>query len=284
MGCEGSSGDFNENDETIDRRNVKLRAVYQEYNLHYDALDRDVTSTVYFRVSKNGIYVKLDNSDSIKVSVENAVDSTRRTLKEKKKQVYFGSKNVPYYYGTTKITSETNNLITWEWYDSDTDQTIKTETNLKHPKVKRISHDRNNVLDTEAGEDFTVVLKEKLNSKQTFRIIITNPNNEDASDLVFKFKAEDSADKKTFTVTADEIREASATATTIVTKKSKKKYKNLYLKVRTKKKVPVLASGRQTYNLRLKMSESKVVHNETKKEGVVHTSISFVKDELDINF
>ena len=143
-----------QSDETMDRDEVTLKAVYQEYDLNYNMETKQVFAEVAFKTSAYGSYVKLAGNDKISFSVENSQTEINQTLDMQRVQIYWGSRNVPVYKGSTTLKSESNNKMTFNWYDSHTDQTIKTTSELLHPEVLSYSHDIETGLDTMAGEIF----------------------------------------------------------------------------------------------------------------------------------
>ena len=57
-------------DETLDRDDLNLKAIYQEYHLEYNLNNNTVLSEVYFRTSSTGSYVKLNDADDIYFNIK----------------------------------------------------------------------------------------------------------------------------------------------------------------------------------------------------------------------
>lgn len=271
-------------DDTLDRDELALKAVYQEYNLDYNMENKVVSSKVYFRTSSYGSFVKLSDEDKISIKVEGSDNETYKSLVEKKEQIYFGSRNVPYYEGTTNLKTETNNTISWLWYDSETDQTITTTTKLFKPELISVSHDQDTVLDTMTGDELIISLKDELTENQTLTVHITNDLYGSTHYLGYDFNYQKDKEINTFSISSTQLRDDSNAATTKIIEKTKKKYGNLTVDVVTEKIVPVLTVGRQTYSISFHIKESKKTTNPYGKDGVINSSFIFPKRNIDINF
>ena len=203
--------------------------------------------------------IRVGATSHFKVENSNQTDYTK--LKMKRRQIYFGSKNVPYYIGETTLKSESNNLISWRWYDSETDQNLEVESNIPSFKIDSISHDENTVLDTLQGDTLEIALKNKLKKNESLSISIYKKSFTGASSLYYKFKKTDSRNQRTFNISSKKLRDDSNALNLLKKKKTKKKYGNLEVEVNTEKSVPVLTSGRNVYNLVIKINKSQTTNS-----------------------
>ncbi|MBT4791162.1 MAG: hypothetical protein HON90_06290 [Halobacteriovoraceae bacterium] len=274
-------------DETQDRDDLKLKAIYQQYYLDYDMQNKEIKSEVYFRTSSYGSYVKLSSTDKIQFKVSgddvSIADAIFVELAFERKQVFYGSRNVPYYKRSLNLDNTIKKNFEWQWYDSETDQTIKNKTTLPTPEMVSISHDAINPLDTTKNEELKIILKEALTEKQRFSVTITNTL-KNSSSLNYSFTAKDSVDKKTFIIKSSTMRTDSQSDETKRTETSTRRYGNLNVDVTTEEAIPVLTSGRQNYSVSISLSESEDSVNSAGKGGSISKTIRFPNKEIDIIF
>ncbi len=274
-------------DETLDRDDLNLKAIYQEYHLEYNLNNNTVLSEVYFRTSSTGSYVKLNDADDIYFNIKGddltLNEAPRYTLNFKRKQVWFGSKNVPYYMTEVEVEDLSNKKFYWTWYDSETDQDIINEAILPEAELVCTSHSKDNALDTTLTEDLVVTIKEELKEGQTLHMKIINPLY-DGSVLYYTFLRSESEDHKTFKVSSDTIRYDARTDLTTRIEQKKRRYGNLSVDVKTEEIVPVLDSGQNTYILSFSIEESNSVDSSTGKGGQIYKTVVLPDQEIDIIF
>ena len=155
-------------DQTLERDEVKRKAIYQEYHLEYSIPEKKLESKVYFKTSTTGDYIRLSSSDSISMKYLNNAQSSPRAMKRSKTQIYLGSRNVPTYELSKRYELAPKSKVEWLWYDSETDKTISTEKKVLFPSV-RITN-RNNTVDTSKNDSINIHLSRKLRKNEILNV------------------------------------------------------------------------------------------------------------------
>lgn len=270
-----------DSDETVNRDELKLKAIYQEYNVNYYTDSDTINTTVYFRTSAYGAYVKLNDADKVQFKVSDSKTPEFTNLKMRRRQVYFGSKNVPYYEGDTTLTNRSNNILDWTWYDAETDSEIVTNAKLSHPEINSFSHGQDDLLDTMKGDTFSFDLKAPLEEGESLELTISNKGNES---YAFYFDGAKFLGKSSFQVTSQEFREKASAKERIIRRVETRRYGNVEVEVETEEKIPVLSSGRATYSVQVALVKTEKIDNETEKDGILHQKIYLPTSSTDINF
>jgi hypothetical protein len=274
-------------DETIERDELKLKAIYQDYNLDYNMNSNSLDTEVYFKTSIFGSHVKLGPEDSIKFRIGgdnlSASQATVTKLNFDRKQVYLGSKGVPYYKKSIKLDTSENKEFEWQWYDSETAQTIINKSTIPSADFVSLSHDIHNPLDTTNGDDLKIVLKEKLKKSERLHVTITNVIMGNST-LDLSFSGAEEGATNIFTISSEDLITASAEDQTKRIEKKSKKFGNLKIDVQTEKIIPVLSSGRREYKIGIRVTELESLESTSGKGGTIYKTLRLPDLKTDIIF
>lgn len=238
-------------DETLDREEVKVQAVRQEYNLSYSTSDSRITSKVFFRTSSSGDYIKLSSADSIEFNFT-ALESTNfNQMYSTREQIHFGSRRVPLYEYTQRHRLSSGSQIAWKWFDSESGESYRTETRLNFPQISL--ENSIEVVDTTLGEGVLVVIDKPLLSNQTLSLSFKGDNTRWAT---FNFQDETSSRRKFFIDGMDLNR-------------------RLQPKSTDDNDDQVIISGRQHIYMSSKVSSRENLDNGSPKGGTLKKTISY---------
>jgi hypothetical protein len=276
MGCQS--------DETLERDEITLKAVYQEYDVTYNMESKAVYAEAAFKTSETGSYVKLSGNDDVRFNVENSQTEGSLTLNMERVKLHWGSRNVPVYKGVLTLKSESNNKMTFNWYDSYTDQNIINTSKLIQPEVVSYSHNIEQELDTLSGDTFELSLREELTNSQTLEVSIYNKLGYESGALHYSFRGSENAKKKNFTISSSQLRSDSNSKEMRKITRKKKRFGNVELDVETEEIIPVLTSGRQEYAVQVKVLDVEEIPASGNKGGKLKKTINLPTHKMDIIF
>lgn len=275
-------------DETTDRDDIKLSAIYREYEVTLNLENNTVESEAYFRTSASGSHVKLSEDDRLHFKAIGGRDESLYGFKFDRKQIYFGSKNIPYYKSSKKLSLDDVTAFSWHWYDNETGQTIVDEVEVMAPADITTSHNEEDILDTTNPEDLEITFDRKLEDSEVVLVEFrSNRNN-----LSYRFgknesniySGQDLIDDQTIRISSENIRIDSANRMVDKNESTPKKFGNLSMKVKTRESIPIIDSGMQKYTVHVSITNTSKLDDVIGKGGTVRTKAFLPVKKILINF
>ena len=190
-----------QSDETLNRDEVRTHAIRQEYSVEYSIPQKRLKSFAYFKTSASGDYIKLSSADEINFNSTGTNDYNFTKMTRTRAQIYPGSRNVPAYRHSQDYDLRAGEVVAWEWYDHESDETYTTEKQIIYPALHMEFENR--TIDTTRGEDLVVNLSIPLEKKQTLCLSFKGTGSRSAN---FCFYGEAVRDRK-ITITAQQLAE-----------------------------------------------------------------------------
>lgn len=272
----------NQNDDTVNRDEVTLKAIYQEYELVYSIEKQRAEVKAYFRTSRYGSYVKLNRSDRIGFGLSSVSTQSTTSMSRTRFQPYWGSRNVPAYELKSSLNIISGSEVFWNWYDSETDSTFITKKVFSYPASVESSIGDGQVLDTMQSGGVEIRFSEPI--KNGVSILVSFQNLQSYWKTNISKSLDGDGVKTSFFITSDWLREASKSLETAQRNTERRRYGNLEVDVDTRLDVPVLTSGEQPYQMSIQLRESDDIENGNKKGARVYSQIKYPAMNMIINF
>ena len=244
-----------ESDKTLDRDEVKRKAIYQEYNLTYSIPEREVESRVYFKTSTSGDYIKLSRQDYVSFRYRQEVNASTTEMKESTTQVYLGSRIVPTYKLAKNYKLMDGSKVTWNWFDSETNKEVITMATVSYPNINLMDDDY--VINTPVGEPLRLELSKPLTKNQSLNVSLYINGKHHTG--------------KTFTASSDKILVigSSTLQKELLQEDENNPERNLQ-------------RGRHDVVLKINHYYSQKINNESKKDGMYKQRVYYPEIDLDI--
>ena len=249
MACDGTvtSDQVDSNDD-----------IYQSYLVNYNQTNRSLYAEAQFRRARcreclfNYFdYIKLVGEDKIQFSIfdkeELSYDLTPTQLRMDRRQNFFGSKAVPYYFLKDKVTVDSikEKTMSFRWYNSKESKTYSYQLEILVPNLVSISHGDNALFNTNSLDEIVLTFDESIEDFDTVNLELINKEGNS-----FHFEVAGN-DNHQFVISGLDLRRQALDQSVTKRQNKKKKIGNLTIKSKKTKDVPLLLDGTHTYKMNI---------------------------------
>ena len=232
-------------------------------------------------------YIKLVGDDKLTFNIINNEDKTYvlkpTRLTMDKKQVFWGSKTVPYYRLSKNIPVEEIEKVSmaFSYYSANDSRTYTYQSELLVPNLLSVESSSGDVLDTLNNDTLTLTFDESIDQFDKINLEFVNSYGNSF------FFSMDPKGSNEFVIESVEIRDQAINQSFTIKEHRKRKLGNLRIESAKEKDVPLLLAGVEPYKLNItakRLVKEEVIYSQQEHHISVQQSIKVYEKNIKISF
>lgn len=251
-------------DETTDSDELSgNETIYHDYSVNYNQDSKKVYAEAEL-TKRNGAnwveywlrfdkynFIQLVGNDKVTFQIYDNDNFTYvlspKKLEEKRKQVYWGSKTVPYYRLKEDLDLENlnNKKMSFVYYNSNDARPYTFEMDLLNPALEKIENSGGDILDVSKNDYLVLTFDEVIKEFNTVNLEFINSNGN------YFFFSIDTENTNVLTINSDELREQALSQTYTLRERKKKRLGNISIESDTETEISLMLAGVNEYKLNI---------------------------------